>query len=1091
MWIVYLALRRPYTVAVGVILIFLSGFLCLRGMVVDIFPAINIPVVGIVWSYPGLSAIDMERRVVLLTERALSTTVGGIKNIESSSIPGIGLLRIYFDDGTDLGEAIAQINASCQLVLHGMPPGMTAPVIIKFNASNVPIAQMTLFSDTLPETTLFDYGLNFLRVKLFTIPGLAIPAPYGGRQREINVNIQPDQIESKGLSPQDVVNALTSSNIILPAGSARIGNYEYNVYLNSSPDTVKGFEKIPVKIVNGAPITLGDIAVIEDGFATQTNIVRVNGRRSAYLNMLKKADASTLDIIKHIKKALPDLRLLAPKGFGMRLDFDQSVFVESAISGVVREALISGILVSLMILLFLGSWRSVIIVCTSIPAAIFTAIIGLKLTGNSINIMTLGGLSLAIGMLVDDATVEVENIHRNRSLGKPLTVAIIDGAQQIALPAIMATLAICIVFFPVILLTGPALFLFIPMALAVVISMMASYFLSRTLVPVLARMLLVHEPVHGHSPDDPATTHPHHPKDANAKVSIFQQFEYYLAMLQEKYMKTLEVCLANRGFILWSALGFFLITMTLPFFTGTDFFPSTDTGLMKLHYRAPPGTRIEETENQVAKVENLIRKIIPKDELVTINSMIGVPVFYNLAFVQTDNVGGMDAEISVALTPSHHATVGYMKEIRKAVAVELPASTAFFQPADIVNQVLNFGLSSPIDVQIEYNDVNESYKIAKTLQEKMHAIAGLQDIAIKQVFNYPTLKINVDRIKAAQMGIRQTDIASSMLISLSSSSMVSPSFFLNPANSVNYTVVVRTPIERMTRVEDVMNTPITKSGDVLQSSLTSNSGTYNLQEAATTERLGNMSELQSFDDLDSINHSSVQRVVNVLGSAEGRDLGSVTSEIQKAIDSLGKLKPGMKITIRGQGAVMDLAFHQLGLGLLIAILLVYLLMVVLFQSWLDPFIVMVAVPGALCGILWILFLTGTTINVESFMGAIMAVGIAASNSILLVSFANEVRLEQNLSPLAAALEAGRTRLRPVLMTALAMIIGMMPAALALGEGGEQNAPLGRAVIGGLLCATVVTLFVVPVVYSILRTELPTKHLLDEQLAKELEGHLKT
>ena len=1078
MWIVFLALRRPYTIAVSIIVLFLAGFLCIKSMAVDIFPAINIPVVGIVWNYPGLSAIDMERRVNILTERAISTSVGGVKNIESNAIPGVGLLRVYFEDGEDIGEAIAQISATCALVLRSMPPGMTNPTIIKFNASSVPVVQMTLFSDTLPEEQLFDYAINFLRVKLFTIPGLSIPAPYGGKQKQINVDINPQALEAKGLSPQDVVTALTTSNIILPAGSARIGNYEYNVMLNSSPDTVREFDKIPIKVVNGAPLTLGNVAKIGDGFADQTNIVRVNGRRSSYLNILKKADASTLDVINAVKKIIPELQALAPKGFGMRLDFDQSTFVQAAISGVLREAMVSGTLVALMILFFLGSWRSVIIVCTSIPAAICTAIIALKLTGNTINIMTLGGLSLAIGMLVDDATVEVENIHRNRALGKPLTVAILDGAQEIAFPAIMATLAICIVFFPVVLLTGPARFLFIPMALSVVVSMMASYVLSRTLVPLLSRVMLVNEPVHG------ANEHSaHHPE----KKSIFAKFESIFEAFQTRYTNILKLCLQNRQFILWSALGFVAITMIIPFAIGTDFFPATDTGLMKLHYRAPAGTRIEETERQVEKVEKMIRNIIPKEELTTINSMVGVPLFYNLAFVSTDNVGGMDAEISIALNEDHEPSVKYMKAIRKAVELEFPASYAYFQPADIVNQVLNFGLSAPIDVQFEYQDITQSYTLAEQLMKKMKAIPGIEDVALKQVFNYPSLKLKVDRVKAAQLGIKQNDIASSMLISLSSSSLVAPSYYLNPQNGVNYVVVVKTPMEKLARVEDILNTPITKSSDVLISSLTSGQGSYAYAQGSTTQRLGNMSDLIPQNTINSISHSAVQRVVNVTANTEGRDLGSVTSDIQKAIDSLGTLKPGMKITIRGQGQVMKNAFKELGLGLVISIILVYLLMVVLFQSWLDPFIVMVAVPGALCGILWMLYLTGTTINVESFMGAIMAVGIAASNSILLVSFANEVRFTKGLNPLDAALEAGKTRLRPVVMTALAMVIGMLPAALALGEGGEQNAPLGRAVIGGLICATLVTLLVVPVVYSLLRIKLPTQELLDQKLREESEG----
>jgi multidrug efflux pump subunit AcrB len=1075
MWIVRLALRRPYTIAVGVILIFLMGFLCLKSMLIDIFPTIDIPVVSVIWNYPGLSAIDMERRVVFLSERAYSSTVNGISKIESSSIPGIGMLRIYFEDGSDIGAAIAQISSVSATATRSMPPGMTPPVVIQFNASNVPVGQLTLFSDTLPEEKITDYALNFLRIKLFTIPGLSIPAPYGGKSRQINVDVSPEKLNAKNVSPQDVVNALTSSNIILPAGTARIGSYEYNILLNSSPETIPDFAKIPIRVVGGAGVTIGDVAKVQDSFADQTSLVRVNGKRAAYLNLLKKANASTLQVIGRVKALIPELQKLAPDGFNMRLDFDQSVFVDSAIQSVVREALISGILVSLMILLFLGSWKSVIVVATSIPAAIFTALIGLKFTGNSINIMTLGGLSLAIGMLVDDATVEVENIHRNRALGIPLTQAILTGAQQIALPAIMATLAICIVFFPVVLLTGPSRFLFVPMALSVVFSMLASYVLSRTLVPLLSRMLFINE------------------KHTEHHEGFFGQFNVVFDRLQAKYTQLLELLLKYRGFTLWSALGFLLITLFIPFFAGTDFFPSADTGLMKLHFRAPAGSRIEKTEVMVSDVEKMIRKIIPENELLTINSFIGTPTSYNLGFVPSDNVGEMDAEISVALKEDHHPTSSYMKKIRSEIAVAYPDAYAYFQPADIVNQVLNFGLSSPIDIQFDFANIDKSYELAQKLIQKMKMIPGAEDIALKQVFNYPTIRFNVDRLRAAQLGITQSDIANSMLISLSSSSLVAPSYFLNPQNNVNYVVVVKTPLEELSRVGDLLMTAITPGGATpLKSTLSS---AYRLQPTSAfltgnpTQRLGNLTTMESLTMIDSINHANVQRVVNVTASAEGRDLGGVISDIQKAIKQLGDLPPGMKISVRGQGEVMHEAFSKLGLGLLISILLVYLLMVVLFQSWLDPFIVMVAVPGAICGILWMLFLTGTTINVESFMGAIMAVGIAASNSILLVSFANDIRLEKGLSPIEAALEAGRTRLRPVMMTALAMIIGMMPAALALGEGGEQNAPLGRSVVGGLLMATMVTLLVVPIVYSLLRIDLPTKHLLDERLKAEEEGKM--
>jgi multidrug efflux pump subunit AcrB len=1077
MWIVKFALRRPYTIAVSVILLFLVGILALNTMLIDIFPTIDIPVVAVLWAYPGLPAEDMEKRVIFLSERAFSTTVNGISNIESSAIPGVGTLRVYFEDGTDIGAAIAQISAVCGTAIRSMPPGITPPLILQYNASNVPVAQLTLFSDTLPETTLFDYGLNFIRLQLFTIPGLATPAPYGGKQRQINIDVNPALLQAKGLSPESVVDALTASNIILPAGTARIGNYEYNILLNSSPATVADFNKIPIKVVNGAALTIGDVATASDGFADQTNIVRVNGKRAAYLNILKKSGSSTLAVIAALKRKVPEILALAPKGFNVRVDFDQSVFVQAAISGVLREALVSGILVSLMILLFLGSWRSVIIVCTSIPAAICAAIIGLKFTGNSINIMTLGGLSLAIGMLVDDATVEVENIHRNRGLGKPLTVAILDGASQIALPAIMATLAICIVFFPVVLLTGPSRFLFVPMALSVVFSMMASYLLSRTLVPLLSRMLLVSEP------------HEAAPKDGHAAhAGMFPKFNIAFDKMTDWYLGILDLLLKYRGFTLWTALVFVLITFLIPFSAGTDFFPSADTGIMKLHYRAASGTRIEETEQQVAKAEELIKKIIPADELVTINSQIGLPLFYNLGFVPSDNVGEMDAEISVALAEDHHPTAGYQQKIREAMAVSFPGAYAFFQPADIVSQVLNFGLSAPIDIQFESRNIDQSHELAQELMLKIKGIPGLEDVALKQIFDYPTLRFDVDRVKAAQLGINQRDISNSMLVSLSSSALVAPSFFLAP-NSVNYTVAVKTPLANLTRVDDLLSTPVTPSGTLLQSTLSStysNGGTQFLT-GDPTQRLGNLATMTSLQSLDAVNHSRVQRVVDVVASAQGRDLGGVISDIEKQIKTLGKLPVGMKIHVRGQGEVMHEAFSKLGLGLIVAILLVYLLMVVLFQSWLDPFIVLVAVPGALCGILWILFITGTTINVESFMGAIMAVGIASSNSILMVSFANEVRLELGMDPLQAAREAGKTRLRPVLMTALAMIIGMTPAALALGEGGEQNAPLGRAVIGGLLVATVVTLLIVPVIYSLLRIDMPTKHLLDERFKAEEEG----
>ena len=1071
MWIVRLALKRPYTVAVACMLIFLLGLLSLRGMLVDIFPVIDIPVVGVVWAYNGLSAEDMERRVVLISERAMSTTVSGIARIESQSIPGIGLLKVYFQPGTDIGAAIAQISSVSSTILRILPPGMTSPNVIQFNASNLPVAQITLESQTLPEEKIFDYGLNFIRIRLFTIPGLATPAPYGGKQRQINIDVDPRVLSSKGLSPADVVTALQASNLILPAGTARIGPFEYNILLNSSPSAVEGFTQIPVKIVGGRPLLLGDIARISDSFADQANIVRVNGHRATYLNILRKANASTLAVVDATRKLIPEIQAVAPKGLEVKLNFDQSVFVKAAITSVLREALISSILVSLMILAFLGSWRSVIVVCTSIPLAILCGIIGLKATGNSINIMTLGGLALAIGMLVDDATVEVENIHRNRSLGHPLTVAILRGASQIALPAIMATLAICIVFFPVTLLTGPARYLFVPMALAVVFSMLASYVLSRTLVPTLSRMLMEHEHHEG-AAEAERTRH----SAANAferwMAPVNAKREIWFGRFQERYQRMLGTLLLRRRFALTLFLCLLGLTALLPFVVGTDFFPSTDTGIMKFHFRAPSGTRIEETEKLMEKVETRIRGIIPAGELDTVNVMIGVPISYNLAFVQTDNVSAMDAEVLVALKEHHHSTGRYIRNIRRDLAEQFPGASINFQSADIVSQVLNFGLSAPIDVQIEGPDVVKSYAYARLLRDKIRRIPGTADVTIKQAFDYPALRMNVDRVRAAELGLTQRDIANSLLTSLSSSIQVAPSYFLNPQNGVNYTVAVKTPLPKLTSVADLMNTPVTPGnyspGTLDPGGLPAPTSI----PAAQTQRLGNVSALESLTSMNQINHMNVQRVVNVTSNVEGRDLGTVQGHIQTAVRSLGKLPPGVRITVRGQGQTMTAAFGELGLGLLVAIVLVYGLMVVLFQSWLDPLIVVVAVPGAIIGILWMLLLTGTTINVESFLGAIMAVGIASSNSILLVSFANDVRVEKGLSAIQAAMEAGKTRLRPVLMTALAMILGMLPAALALGEGGEQNAPLGRAVIGGLMLATVTTLFFVPIMFSYLKKMKP-------------------
>lgn len=1081
MWIVRLALRRPYTIAVMSLLILVLGILSLSRMIVDIFPAIDIPVVAVVWNYPGLSPEDMERRVVLISERAYSTTVNGIERIESQSIPGVGLLKVYFQPGSDIGAAISQISSVSSTILRIAPPGMQPPVIVQFNASNVPVAQLTVSSSTLPEEQIFDYGLNFIRVRLFTIPGLSIPAPFGGKNRQIMIDVDPGALASRGLSPADVVSALQSSNVIIPAGTARIGRTEYNILTNSSPRVLDVFNRIPVKVVGNAPVYLGDVARVSDSFAEQTNVVRVNGRRATYLAILKHADASTLAVVDSTREALPSIREVAPQGMELKIDFDQSIFVRGAIGGVVREALLASILVSLMILIFLGSWRSMIVVSTSIPLSIFVTIICLHLAGHSINIMTLGGLALAIGMLVDDATVAVENIHRNRALGKPLTVAVLDGSSQIAVPAIVSTLAICVVFFPVVLLYGAAKYLFTPLALAVVTSMLASYVLSRTLVPTLFRMLMAGE---HHASDDLEQTK-RGGRFSRAARALDRSRDRAYARLQQAYGGALETVLAYRAFTLIVTGLMVFISIGLVIFIGTDFFPSVDAGLMKLHFRAPSGTRIEETEKVVDEVEKRIRGIIPPGELETINDMIGVPIFYNLAFVQTENIGGMDAEILISLKKGHRPTAMYRRKIREVLPRAFPGTRFYFQAADIVTQVLNFGLTSPIDVQIEGADFNRSYEYALKMRDSMRQIPGAADVHINQVLDYPSLQVDVDRTRAAKLGMSERDVANNTLVSLSSSILIAPSFFLNPANNVNYTVAVQIPPGRLNSLDSLHTMPLTppSAGALLQPSTLPPPSEL---PQAPAQTLANLATVYHSVSAENITHYTVQRVLDVEADIEGRDLGSVVKDIEKKMDSLKPLPPGTRIALRGQNEVMYQSFRSLALGLILAIILVYFLMVVLFQSWIDPFIIMMAVPGALVGILWMLALTGTTINVESLMGSIMAVGIATANSILLVSFANDVRVERGVSPEEAALEAGRTRLRPVLMTALAMIIGMLPMAFAMGEAGEQNAPLGRAVIGGLLFATFATLFVVPVIYSLMRKKLPSKHLLDERFEAEIQ-----
>ncbi|MEI9938459.1 MAG: efflux RND transporter permease subunit [Pseudomonadota bacterium] len=1102
MWLVNLALRRPYSVATLCLVILMMGVLSIFRMKTDVLPAVNIPVVVVVWNYSGLSAQDMESRVVLVAERGYSTSVDNIDHIESESINGIGLIKLYMAGDADIGAAIGQVTAQSMQSLRFMPTGMQPPSILQFNASNVQVAQITMSSNLLSAQEMFDYATQFLRLKLFTIEGMQLPPPYGGSGRQVAIDLDPFKLASKQLSPQDVVNAILASNVILPAGISRMGGHEYDISINGSPVDYASFNRVPVKVVNGRTVYVGDVAHAHDGYGNLFNTVHVNGRRAVYLAVLKKSNASTLAIVDATRDMLPSLKAAAPEGLELKLDFDQSTFVRAAINGVLRESLISAALVALMVFGFLGSWRSVIIVCTSIPLAVLCSVIGLSLSGMTLNLMTLGGLALSIGMLVDDATVEVENIHRNRVHEKRLAVAILDSASQVATPALATTLTICIVFFPVVMLTGPAKFLFIPLALGVVIAMVASYLLSRTLVPAMAHLLMKKEEVHGAEGEQgrnsrtPGETAPKRKPGRLARLNAWRdrQFE----RLEDAYESALRVALSQRALVLGSFFVLLVASGFLARVVGLDFFPNVDTGQMKLHLRAPPGMRLDDTEVLAARVQDEIRKIIPTDELETINDNIGAPISINLGYIATDNVNSGDADILIALTPKHHPSEGYIERMRRELPVKFPGTSLYFQSADVISQVLNFGTSAAIDVQIQGRDLEHNYQLAQKIKARVSRIPGAVDVHIPQVTNHPELRVNVDRERAAQLGLAEKDVASSLLTSLTGSSLVSPSFFVDPKTNVNYSVVVQTPFTDIDSVNALLATPIVgsvptanansaspgtpgaleQSGDSLQSALSA---------PGQAPYLGSIATILPNVNRSVINHYTAYPIVEVQCGVGGRDLGAVASDIQRIVDDEKKLPKGTEIHIRGQSEQMFRSFGRLALGLILAIALVYLLLATLLQSWLDPLIIMIAIPGALIGVLWMLMVTGTTINVESLMGTIMVVGIAVSNSNLLVNFANDLRgdKERKVSAVDAAVEAGKTRLRPVLMTAIAMLLGMLPMALALGEGGEQNAPLGRAVIGGLLVATFVTLFAVPIVYSLLRKAPPRKQTMDAEFEKEI------
>jgi multidrug efflux pump subunit AcrB len=1067
MWIVALALRRPVTIIAMAALMMLFGLYSFFSMSKDIFPAVNIPEVNLVWYYPGMSAPEIEKRIVNITERATSQTVTGVDHIESNSFAGIGLVKIYFKENASTALAISQLSSVTSAIRNILPQGIAPPTILDFNATNVPIIDVVSTSETLTEMQLYDYMFNFVGLFLFTLPGVQSPAPFGGATRQVMLNLDPARLYAKGVSPQDVLNTLESSNVILPGGTAKFGNYEYVVTLNGSPIKVDEFNHIPVKYQNNATVFVGDVAPASDSYAVQTDIARVNGVRASFRYVLKLASASTLDVVNDVKGVVPRIMALAPKGTKIYLAFDQSTFVRESLIDVFQEIFIASVLVGIMTIIFLGSWRSTLIVITSIPLAIMTSIAALHVTGQTINIMTLGGLALSVGMLVDDATVEIENIHRNHAMGKPLAVAILDGAHQIAMPALVGTLCICIVFAPVAMLKGVSKFLFTPLAMAVIFAMLTSYLLSRTLVATMAINLL---------PEDPKE------HGIGGRVGEYlERFDQAFERFKERYRRGLTTALHHRGLVLGCVAAVILSSLLLLIAVGQDFFPYVDTGQIKLHVRVPAGTRLEETERMMAKVENIVRSAIPPDELQLMTDHIGLPVYWALLFYQTDTIGPQDADLQIELSKKHHPSLGYIRKIRQAVNEQMPGVQIYSQAADITSQVLNFGLSAPIDVQFQGRDAYSSYKLAVELLPKVKTIPGAVDVRIPETFDYPTLKVNIDRAKALQFGISEDLAAQNLLNSLASSVVVAPNNWLDWDTGVNYSVAVQTPQHVLNSFDEVLKTPI-NPGLVSSNSNSTSVSSTNPQ----TQFVSNIASIQHTVTPLGIAHMNVLPVIDLNCGVEGRDLGGVAADVQKAIATLKDIPPGTTVQIRGQSEAMREAFSGMGQGLILAMVLVYLLMAINFQSWLDPLLIMMALPGALAGVLWMLVIWHTTLNVQSLMGAIMSVGVATTNGNLLITFANEYMEKENVDPMTAAIEAGTTRLRPVLMTALAMILGMLPMSLALGAGGGENAPLGRAVIGGLIAATFMTLLVIPIVYSFVGGTRVSKLQRDAQMRRILE-----
>ena len=1037
MWIIRTAINRPYTFVVLALLILLASPVAILRTPTDIFPNIDIPVIAVSWQYTGLNPEEMEGRITTVYERVLTTLVDNIEHIESTTVNGQAIVKIFLQPTASLDTANAQVTAASQTILRQLPPGTQPPLIINYSASSVPILQLALSGNGLTESQLNDLALNFLRTQLVTVPGAAVPYPYGGKQRQVMVNLDSRLLQSKGLSATDVVSAVNLQNLVLPSGTAKLDEFEYDVDLNTSPRTVPELNNLPVKTVQNATIYLRDVAEVSDGFAPQTNIVRRDGRRSALVTVLKAGDASTIDVVNGIRRLLPRVEQTLPPNLKIQPLADQSVFVRAAVSGVVREAIIAACLTAVMILIFLGSWRSTLIIAISIPLSILSSLIALGFLHETINIMTLGGLALAVGILVDDATVTIENIERYLETGMELREAILEGAGQIAVPALVSTLCICIVFLPMFFLSGVPRYLFVPLAEAVVFAMLASYVLSRTLVPTLALYLL-------------RAKHHDAKRSRNPLVWFQQAFERGFERMRAGYRTLLTSLVARRMVFLPAFLGFCGAAFLLTPWLGEDFFPSTDSGQFILHLRAKTGTRIEETARLCDLVEDSIHREIPRQDVTSVIDNIGLP-YSQLNWMRgtSGTIGAADADILVSLKPGSHSTNNYIRDLRRSLPSDFPGVTFSFLPADIVTQILNFGLPAPVDIQIDGADVESNRQVANLMLDQLRRVPGVVDARIQQNFDYPKFHIDVDRTKAAEGGFTPRDVATSLLVSLSGSFQTVPAFFLNWKNGVNYNLVEQTPQYDIQSLQDFQNIPITS------------------QSMQRPEILADVASITRSNEMAVVNHFNIRRVVDVYASVQDRDLGGAARDITRIVDRNRKLLPrGSFVAVHGQIQTMRIAYIGLLLGLAFAIVLVYLLIVVNFQSWLDPFIIITALPGALAGIVLFLFVTRTTLSVPALMGCIMCMGVATANSILVVAFAKE-RLAEHGNALQAAVEAGFTRFRPVLMTALAMIIGMIPMALGMGEGGEQNAPLGRAVIGGLLCATLATLTFVPAVFSLL------------------------